>query len=866
MNTAANMHQSGRFLAKNTNTNFFAGSLEGIVPLFLTSKTQEIFHCIIAEDIMEERPYMFIKKEDIIRDMNERQAISDFHPIKQTILDYPEEEILLVYDKDFSHGQNFYIAASEAMKLKTIKMLDQKTEEEEEAYVTKFSDFKPWVSLGSGIEIEHEMVKESETKLKFRISRIRKEFGSKVLFTDRSASAAKDSYVECASYPDSSFSLKMMERDVGVQAVAQLQETNTQTKWTYPRNACTQSVAREFTEEGKKEHLESKDFKDFINSVSLRFEIALQQNEIMDVFYNDWKGLSDEEATFGGKADSHLKEYQSFTDIRHSKGKRISHIEWHPIFTGIVAVSIVENISMEDKINLNMKPFADASYILFWNFNDPINPQVILECPEDIYSFQFCPTDPNVIAGGCKNGQVVLWDISLFQDKLHNNRAGGKTDVKANLLPDLDEAQMEELPVVRYCAVSAIEYSHSFAITDLCWLPNHFEVTRLGTPSESKDRICVQLITCSPDCNVLFWDVRHPKVLARSMLDKRKGDEKELENPDGIPDTFKHLDLCWSPLLSMTLPRIANIGEYSPLKISIGENIKEKVHVDKPTHGKVFNISVLDYSSLRVPSIRNLKTLDNINTFSFIGTEDGEIVYTDWRVEKDSDTGKLISPSPSHCFSVHDGPVEIVQRSPFFNDIILSVGGWTFAIWKEGVFIGPLFHSACSLKRCTSGHWSLSRPGVFLIGKENGNIEVWDLLEKTHEPSQIQNISSAPITCIKPSIFSPKQHFLAVSDGAGTLLILEVPWTIRHSSNHEKANIQNYFEREVKRLEYFAARKKTRVKEPVEEPETKEPVSAAEKLEEIKEFQKAYEAYLELEKQILMELKKEKILDTVTEK
>uniref|UniRef100_A0A4W3HMR7 Dynein axonemal intermediate chain 3 n=1 Tax=Callorhinchus milii TaxID=7868 RepID=A0A4W3HMR7_CALMI len=798
MNTAANMHQSGRFLAKNTNTNFFAGSLEGIVPLFLTSKTQEIFHCIIAEDIMEERPYMFIKKEDIIRDMNERQAISDFHPIKQTILDYPEEEILLVYDKDFSHGQNFYIA-SEKPSLRIhdfLQMLDQKTEEEEEAYVTKFSDFKPWVSLGSGIEIEHEMVKESETKVKFRISRIRKEFGSKVLFTDRSASAAKDSYVECASYPDSSFSLKMMERDVGVQAVAQLQETNTQTKWTYPRNACTQSVAREFTEEGKKEHLESKDFKDFINSVSLRFEIALQQNEIMDVFYNDWKGLSDEEATFGGKADSHLKEYQSFTDIRHSKGKRISHIEWHPIFTGIVAVSIVENISMEDKINLNMKPFADASYILFWNFNDPINPQVILECPEDIYSFQFCPTDPNVIAGGCKNGQVlvyflVMWDLAL----------AGKVEETATHTIMLSII----LPVVRYCAVSAIEYSHSFAITDLCWLPNHFEVTRLGTPSESKDRICVQLITCSPDCNVLFWDVRHPKVLARSMLDKRKGDEKELENPDGIPDTFKHLDLCWSPLLSFAEIICTFL-----------------VSLDKPTHGKVFNISVLDYSSLRVPSIRNLKTLDNINTFSFIGTEDGEIVYTDWRVEKDSDTGKLISPSPSHCFSVHDGPVEIVQRSPFFNDIILSVGGWTFAIWKEGVFIGPLFHSACSLKRCTSGHWSLSRPGVFLIGKENGNIEVWDLLEKTHEPSQIQNISSAPITCIKPSIFSPKQHFLAVSDGAGTLLILEVPWTIRHSSNHEKANIQNYFEREVKRLEYFAARKKTRVKEPVEEPETKE--------------------------------------------
>ena len=39
------------------------------------------------------------------------------------------------------------------------------------------------------------------------------------------------------------------------------------------------------------------------------------------------------------------------------------------------------------------------------------------------------------------------------------------------------------------------------------------------------------------------------------------------------------------------------------------------------------------------------------------------------------------------CQDAHDGQVLALERSPFFKDIILTVGGWTFAIWKEGVTV-----------------------------------------------------------------------------------------------------------------------------------------------------------------------------------
>lgn len=45
---------------------------------------------------------------------------------------------------------------------------------------------------------------------------------------------------------------------------------------------------------------------------------------------------------------------------------------------------------------------------------------------------------------------------------------------------------------------------------------------------------------------------------------------------------------------------------------------------------------------------------------------------------------------PVSLYTVHDGAVHTVQRSPFYNDIILTIGGWNVAIWKEGIMVSCL--------------------------------------------------------------------------------------------------------------------------------------------------------------------------------
>lgn len=92
-------------------------------------------------------------------------------------------------------------------------------------------------------------------------------------------------------------------------------------------------------------------------------------------------------------------------------------------------------------------------------------------------------------------------------------------------------------------------------------------------------------------------------------------------------------------------------------------------------------------------------------------------------------------------------------------------------------------------KKYTAGEWSPTRPGLILMATDEGNIEVWDLLEKTHEPSVVQNVTTAAITDVTASIINSKLHLLAVSDSCGTLHILELPWNLRHPTNNEKSSV-----------------------------------------------------------------------------
>ncbi len=59
---------------------------DGIVPLFFSGASQQVFGCVADTDLTSEHPYVLIPKEKVVEDFKNRAAVSDFHPVKKKLL------------------------------------------------------------------------------------------------------------------------------------------------------------------------------------------------------------------------------------------------------------------------------------------------------------------------------------------------------------------------------------------------------------------------------------------------------------------------------------------------------------------------------------------------------------------------------------------------------------------------------------------------------------------------------------------------------------------------------------------------------------------------------------------------------------
>ncbi|KAJ3389303.1 WD repeat-containing protein 63 [Lobulomyces angularis] len=748
----------------------------GILPLFLTTATQELFKLKLGEHIQPESPFRMIPKVDLLADIQTRLMISDFQPGKQQIMDFPEEEILVHNDKDFKYGQNFFIVTTTDALNALLEPLIAKNDLEVDTLPPKPVS-KKWESLGSDKEMESESVVPTREKIVVKASRKLKDFGTISKFGDRDA---HDGFMECRPYRDNNYEVLRSKLSIAVQAVPELHYGESQTTWNRPINFCVQYEPILMTEAEKESTLKCNEIQQFLASVTSKFEQVLVHNELLNIFTDEYALLGEEEMTaLEQGSHTHLQEYQSFTDLKHSKDKSISCIDWHPTLKGVLAISCVNKLTLDEKIEAGFNIVSKKSLILIWSFHDPIHPQLILEAPDDVTSFQFNPHDANIIACGCVNGQIALWDISDYQDKLKNNRkVRGENETTLGEKRDEKSDSQHSISVVKWIAVSSIEGSHHGPVSDLSWMPG-IEISHSGEIIEGQiETTCRQLITASLDGTVFYWDTRYKKEL-------------------------KALDLAWKPFLRIPLSAMDNTFDYGLTKITIRGNLKEtgsQINLNQP------NTAV-------VPK-------DTGTTKFYCATEEGDLILADWIAEKGNEE-KGQSSRVEHAFSRHFGTMSDLRRSPFFPDILLSVGGWSFHIWKENHNAGPLLSSAPSVAYVISGVWSPTRPGVFFISKTDGTIEVWDLLDRSHTPSTTQQVSSAAISYMDIHHFQGSllgksrsvHQFIAAGDDEGTLHILEAPRNLTKPHKNEKQFARTFFDREVRRLDYVKERKEFRIAE-----------------------------------------------------
>nr|VZI34461.1 unnamed protein product [Spirometra erinaceieuropaei] len=358
-------------------------------------------------------------------------------------------------------------------------------------------------------------------------------------------------------------------------------------------------------------------------------------------------------------------------------------------------------------------------------------------------------------------------------------------------------------------------------------------------------------MTCAIEGGVFFWDIRPEK--SPLAIDKTRD---QLTVPKDVPLTFAALDAKWKPILRVSLFRPENGPEHCARRFCMRERQGDRSILESRANVKKKMAAEKDPTKI---GLAKLPPLEGINSHLYVGTEDGDIVYVDWMPQKDTQTAKMQTTMPVFFATQHDGPISYLNRSPFLPEVLLCVGGWTWSLWKEGVNTGPLISSCACSKAYTGGCWSPTRPSVFFVIRADGTLESWDLLDKTHEPALMQNVSASALTSISIKVEGKKQ-LMAVGDMHGALRVLIVPHRMKVCGATELDAMNTYIDREVRRRDFVLARWNKREQERIEkENENKRMAGIATvgKLtdeEILKKWRAEYEVYLAGEREFLRAL------------
>lgn len=143
----------------------------------------------------------------------------------------------------------------------------------------------------------------------------------------------------------------------------------------------------------------------FIDRVSYRVEEALQSNELINVFQDDFEMLGDEEAASAAKVTTVNMQQKTFFEHDYCKNKRVTCIKFHPTKPHLVGMSMIESLTFDERAEITGKSFD--SHVLILNFSDShivITLNFDLETPIEVSCIEFHPENPNVIIGGCISG------------------------------------------------------------------------------------------------------------------------------------------------------------------------------------------------------------------------------------------------------------------------------------------------------------------------------------------------------------------------------------------------------------------------------------------------------------------------------
>lgn len=307
------------------------------------------------------------------------------------------------------------------------------------------------------------------------------------------------------------------------------------------------------------------------------------------------------------------------------------------------------------------------------------------------------------------------------------------------------------------------------AIQDMKWVPVNIKVDRRN-PEEG---IFTHLITCSEDGQCIIWDTR---TMTKEVRQTTKNWEIE-------------------PCFKIQLFRVDGTGEMGMNRMLFHPKQEDPIFYACSDEGDLMQI---DWS-VKPPGGDNKKKKEEVHPEYILQCLQSERNYR---------------------------PTLDFQRSPFFDDVLLTIHDYHFAIWKTSLsgYEEPIFRSSPTIGSTnTCGCFSPTRPGVIFIGKSNG-IDVWDFIDQSHKASMsLANISS-PITFISFQECKQEDGSQVLAFGErndGIIFIYRVPPNLKKQQGDEKKVIEEFWDREINKCLYQKDRKDIRITEREEEEKRK---------------------------------------------
>lgn len=819
-------------------------AIEGLVKLTLSPESQEALGCQVMKDVFLEYPWAYVPREEVIRLL--RQDDSQLLPFKDDIEKYEGDCFLVGYaSKELVAGE-FVICFTEsarneiATRNKTVKRLLDKR-----VHSMFYKTPKPWISKGSEFEVGENVTRRQRPLFEVEISVPTEILGLGRNLTDRRSSDAKDGCMEIVPSHEV-FDLVLMSRlTTPAQTNLPGRETGVQTNFGFPKNAWTQYKyeyqVEESTEEIPAEDDEEEVAKDGEIEKDAGGSLPVEENpteenpedqgdeepvqiqapnpvelflskytdEMIDVIdYNAAMNLhvhDIDELVLKGRDTNPIDEVlfvevKSFIDLTLTAGKVISDVSWHPSMTGVAVVCYtdVPKCDLVSGINASrnaLRSGGNGSVVLVWSLNDPMHPVLQLDHDRPIGTLSFCPFRPDVLVGGCETGHIAVWDFNGRLTKC----------IVENCCDEVDaELRTERLGVT---VVSRDFQSQNGTVRQIQWLPPYHKVEVDGRLTSLTDNTSIQFLTACEDGCVAVWDLMwEPRAissttnekaasrLSKSLHDEFDNDKSEFKKIDGLLKPIYNIHMQ-VPKETRNLP-LLSLFVQPPL--TDYEEIRSLHRPCNPTLG--FDDEEIKFQT-QTYDLKFVRTGTECPKQFWAGSTEGDFISCAWEGHEFTEVSSSENSKYLGWSRVHDGPVTGISQSPHLPEVMLTVGGRVFAVWKQDFLQSPLL-----LRKSTQSYaaccWT-SRPGVFMVSKSNGDLETWDLCTSTNECLAVQNISGKRITGLFPHVLPMEPNMIGICDHNGAFRVFREPDFFPKDKSSRVEWLVDFVNREVKRKQEF---------------------------------------------------------------